>query len=312
MTRWTVDQIPDQSGRIVLVTGANSGLGFQTSRALARAGARVLMGCRDQQRADRAFDDIKSEVPEAQIEIVSLDLASLDSVRAAASDVANRTDRLDVLVNNAGVMAIPRHETADGFEMQFGTNHLGHFALTGLLLDRILRAPSSRIVTVSSNAHRAGRMNFADLQGARTYRRWLAYGQSKLSNLLFAYELQRRLEASGESTISVAAHPGFAATHLQAVGPEMTGRRLVGRVMALGNRLLAQSDEQGALPQLYAATAPDVRGGEYFGPSGLAEQRGHPKRVRSNRRSHDAEAARRLWQISEELTGITYGLRAAA
>ena len=306
MSSWTIDDIPDQSGRVVLVTGANSGLGFQTARALARRGARVLMGCRDATRAQRALDTIKDEQPACAAEIVPMDLASLASIRAAADDVRSRAGQLDILVNNAGVMAIPRRETADGFEMQFGTNHLGHFALTGLLLSRLFETPGSRVVTVSSNGHKMGWMRFGDLQGEKRYWRWPAYAQTKLANLLFAYELQRRLEASGAKTISVAAHPGYAATNLAAVGPEMSGNKLMGRITRLGDRLVAQSDLQGALPQLYAATAPDVKGGEYFGPDGIGEFRGGPKRTRSTRRSHDRDAARRLWEISEDLTGVRY------
>ena len=312
MAHWTADDIPDQSGRVALVTGANSGLGLQTSLALARKGARVLMGCRDAERAAAAVKQIRDAAPSAGVEIVPLDLASLDAVRTASADVLERTDRLDILVNNAGVMAIPRRVTADGYEMQFGTNHLGHFALTGLLLGRLLDTAGSRVVNVSSTAHRTGRMNFDDLHGERSYGKWRAYGQSKLSNLLFTYELQRRLEASGAGAIALAAHPGYSATNLQAVGPTMSGNRVMGFLTNIGNKVIGQSDEIGALPQLYAATSPDARGGQYIGPGGFNEIRGYPKVVKSNARSYDEEAARRLWDISEDLTGMHFDLKTPA
>lgn len=310
MPHWTAEDIPDQSGRIALVTGANSGLGLQTSLALARKGARVLMGCRDAERAAAAVNQIRDAAPSAEVEVVSLDLASLAAVRAAADDVLDRAPRLDILVNNAGVMAIPRRETVDGYEMQFATNHLGHFALTGLLLGRLLDTVGSRVVNVSSTAHRTGRMNFDDLHGASRYRSWRAYGQSKLANLLFTYELQRRLEASAANTIALAAHPGYSSTNLQSVGPSMSGNRVMGALMQLGNKLVGQSDEIGALPQLYAATSPDAKGGQYIGPDGLNEMRGYPKVVKSNARSRDVADARRLWDVSEELTGVRFDLKA--
>jgi NAD(P)-dependent dehydrogenase (short-subunit alcohol dehydrogenase family) len=303
---WTADDIPDQTGRVALVTGANSGLGFQTTRALARKGATVLMGCRNQAKGADALTRVEQEQPSGTVELLELDLADLGSVRRAAGSVCDRHTRLDLLVNNAGVMAIPYRTTADGFEMQFGTNHLGHFALTGLLIDRLLEANGSRVVNVSSNAHRMGRVNFDDLHGRSRYRKWRAYGQSKLANLLFTRELQRRLTLNGASTIAAAAHPGYSATHLQAVGPEMAGASVMGRLSQLGNRLIAQSDEMGALPQLYAATAPDVAGGEYFGPDGIGEIRGHPERVKTSAAARDNVAALRLWQVSEDLTGIRY------
>jgi NAD(P)-dependent dehydrogenase (short-subunit alcohol dehydrogenase family) len=236
----------------------------------------------------------------------TLDLAALTSVRSFADGLHAEVPSLDLLVNNAGVMAVPRQETEDGFELQLGTNHLGHFALTGLLLPTMIGRAGSRVVTVSSSAHKPGRIDFDDLMGERSYRKWSAYYQSKLANLLFAYELQRRLDAAGVPTISVAAHPGYAATNLQHVGPRMEGSRLGALVMSIGNTLLAQSDDMGALPQLYAATAPDVRGGDYFGPDGIAEGRGHPKRVGSTKASKDIAVAARLWSVSEDLTGVRY------
>jgi NAD(P)-dependent dehydrogenase (short-subunit alcohol dehydrogenase family) len=311
MTKWTAHDIPPQHGRTAVVTGANSGLGFVTSRELARAGAHVVMGCRDKTRGEQARERLLHQVPSADVEVRVLDLASLGSVREFADRLHGQAHPLDLLVNNAGVMAVPRQETADGFELQFGTNHLGHFALTGLLLPSMVGRPGTRVVTVSSTAHKPGRIDFDDLMGERSYRKWSAYYQSKLSNLLFAYELQRRLDAAGAETVSVAAHPGYAATNLQHVGPRQEGNRLSALVMSLGNRVLAQSDEMGALPQLYASTAADVRGGDYFGPDGIAEGRGHPKRVDSTSASKDTAVAARLWTVSEELTGVRYDFLAA-
>jgi NAD(P)-dependent dehydrogenase (short-subunit alcohol dehydrogenase family) len=289
MAKWTAADIPDQGGRTVVVTGANSGLGAVTARQLARAGARVILACRDTAKGER----VAASMPGSEVR--RLDLADLSSVREFADGVDGE---VAVLVNNAGVMALPKRATADGFEMQIGTNHLGHFALTGLLLDRI----TDRVVTLSSGAHRIGRIRLDDLNWERGgYRRWAAYGQSKLANLLFSYELQRRLAAAGSAVRAVAAHPGYAATNLQSHTESIQDR-----VMGFGNRLLAQSDEMGALPTLYAATAPDVPGGAFVGPDGLFEQRGHPKLVGSNAASKDQDAARKLWEQSEKLTGVTF------
>ncbi len=266
--RWIERHIPLQTGTIALITGANSGLGFEAAKLLAQRGARAIMAVRDPVKGERAAVEIRRAVPAAQLELLSLDLASLASIRAAAAVFARDHNRLDVLINNAGVMAIPRRTTADGFEMQLGVNHLGHFTLTGLLLPILEQTPGARIVTVSSGMHIFGRINFADLQGERAYQPWLAYGQSKLANLLFAYELQRRLAAAGRQAISVAAHPGYAATNLQAVGPQMAGSALGQRLMAFANRFFAQSAAWGALPLVYAAVSPDVCGGDYSGPDG--------------------------------------------
>lgn len=298
---WTAEAMPDQSGRVALVTGANSGLGFHTSLELARRGARVLMACRDAGRAEAAMQRLQESVPHAQAELLSLDLASLASIQAAAAEVAGRTASLDLLVDNAGVMAPPRTATADGFELQLGTNHLGHFALTGRLLPLLLAAPAPRVVVLASAAHKFGRMDFDDLMGERGYRRWRAYAQSKLANLLFARELDHR--AAGTPLLVAAAHPGYASTQLQ-VGH---GSAVQGAVLRAGNALLAQSDAHGAWPSLYAATMPDVRGGDYWGPR-LAELRGAPKRVTRTKAARDDVAARRLWQVSESLTGVTYAL----
>jgi NAD(P)-dependent dehydrogenase (short-subunit alcohol dehydrogenase family) len=299
--KWTADQIPDQSGRTAIVTGANSGLGLETARALARAGARVVIACRDRARGDRASADVRAGEADAAVDVEALDLADLGSVRSFAERVPERYGTFDLLINNAGVMAPPRRETADGFELQFGTNHLGHFALTAQLIAAI-GGSDPRIVTVSSGAHRFGRMSFGDLQSSRRYNRWRAYGQSKLSNLLFAFELDRRLRAAGAPVKSVAAHPGYAATNLQSAAPPLVDRL----AMKVSNLVIAQSAAMGALPQLYAATHPDVDGGAYVGPDGIAEQRGHPKLVGSSGAARDEEAARRLWEVSEELTGVVF------
>jgi NAD(P)-dependent dehydrogenase (short-subunit alcohol dehydrogenase family) len=306
---WTANDLPDLAGRTAVVTGANSGIGLEAARELARKGARVVLACRDPGRASTALDEIRRDQPGASVEVQPLDLANLASVNQFAKSCLAENESLDLLVNNAGVMAIPRRETADGFEMQLGTNHLGHFALTGLLLQRL--RPGSRVVNVSSTAHRMGRMRFDDLMGERRYGKWRAYAQSKLANLLFTYELQRRLEAQQAGPIAAACHPGYAATNLQFVAARMEDSSWKERVMRTGNRLMSQDASMGALPTLYAAGATQVRGGEYIGPDGFAENKGYPKLARSSRRSHDRAAARRLWEISEELTGVRYGLPAS-
>jgi NAD(P)-dependent dehydrogenase (short-subunit alcohol dehydrogenase family) len=285
MTRWTPTHMPDQTGRTALVTGANSGLGFQTSLELARHGARVLMACRNPARADAALGRLRLEVPNATVELVAMDLASLASVEEAAADVASRVDALDLLVNNAGVMAVPEGRTVDGFETQLGTNHLGHFALTGRLLPLLLAAPAARVVTVSSGAHIVGKIHFEDLQAEHGYDRWRRYGQSKLANLLFTSELQKR---AGGALLAVAAHPGYASTHLQ----EGQGQPFFEALMKVGNVVLAQSDAQGAWPSLYAATMPSVAGNDYYGPLILG-LRGYPvKTWRTGAAKSTADAAR--------------------
>ena len=306
--KWTAANIPDQHGRVAIVTGANSGIGFFAARELARAGARVVLAVRNAEKGADAAGQIKAAVPNAEIEVGSLDLSSLPSVRGFAEWFAREHENLDLLINNAGVMAaFPRQVTADGFELQFGTNHLGHFALTGLLLDRMAGRDDARIVTVSSGAHRMGRINFDDLQGERSYGRWRAYGQSKLSNLLFAFELDRRLREAGSTVRSLAAHPGYAATNLQfAAAP-----RLDRMVMAVGNRIMAQSAEMGALPLLYAATYPGLEGGTYVGPDSFFEQRGNPRPVAASAAARDEETACKLWAASEELTGVQFRIPGA-
>jgi NAD(P)-dependent dehydrogenase (short-subunit alcohol dehydrogenase family) len=300
--KWTAEQIPDQAGRVAVVTGANSGLGLVTATDLARAGAEVVLACRDTAKGEAALRSIHDEVPGASVGVEALDLSSLASVRDFAGRLAAARDGIDLLINNAGLMAPPRRETADGFELQFGTNHLGHFALTGQLLGLLEGREEARVVTVSSTAHKIGRIHLDDLQGERRYGRWRAYSQSKLANVLFALELERRLRAAGSTASSLAAHPGYAATNLQSAAPPALDRA----VMAVTNLLLAQSAEMGALPILYAATRPNLGGGLFIGPDGFEEGRGHPRVVRPVRAGRDEETAKRLWSVSEELTGVSY------
>ncbi len=296
-SHWTEKDIPDQTGRVAIVTGANSGIGWETARALAQKGAAVIMACRSLQKADTAADQIKKLNPLGKVAAMPLDLADLDSVRAFADAFRANYPRLDLLVNNAGIMFAPYGKTAQGFEQHFGINHFGHFALTGLLFDILNRTPNARIVTVSSNIHRIGTIDFDNLNWDHGYNPQQAYGRSKLANLLFTYELQRRLTAARKHTLSVAAHPGSTSTNLT---------RYSGAGVQFVGRMISQRSEIGALPTLYAATAPGVRGGEYFGPEGFMEMGGYPKKVESNNLSHDEVAARRLWQVSEELTHVTY------
>jgi NAD(P)-dependent dehydrogenase (short-subunit alcohol dehydrogenase family) len=297
---WDAKDIPDQSGRTAVVTGANSGLGLVTARELARAGASVVMACRNLDKGHAAVDEVRAAVPDAQVQLDELDLASLASVRAFADRFRATHDGLDLLINNAGVMGTPRRRTADGFELQFGTNHLGHFALTTALLETMEGREDARVVTLSSTVHKMGRINFDNLNGDRHYFRWNAYGQSKLANLLFTLELDRRLRAAGSTVRSLAAHPGYAATNLQSAGPPMFDRL----VMVASNALVAQSEEMGALPILYAATQPGLEGGTYVGPDGFQEQRGHPKIVQPSGRARDPETAHRLWEVSERMTAV--------
>jgi len=294
---WTTNDIPDQSGKIIIITGANSGLGYESTLALAEKGAHVVMACRNTQKGLVAMAPILDANPTVSLEVMPLDLSDLDSVRTFAEAFRKKHDRLDILMNNAGVMAIPqREETADGFEAQLGTNHLGHFALTGLLLDLLLATPNSRVVTVSSNVHKMGGVKFDDLNSEQSYSQWGAYFQSKTANLLFAYELQRRLAKVGADTNSVAAPPGYAATHLQ--------RSSV--VFAFLNRFVAQDQAMGALPQLRVATDPEVQGGDYYGPDAFFEQRGYPVKAQPKSTALDEEAAGQLWWASEEMTGVQY------
>ena len=305
--------MPDCTDETVLITGANSGLGFEAAKAFAAEGATVIMACRSIDRGKRAATRIRDAVggTTAVLNVRECDLASLDSVESFATGVRREYDTLDVLCNNAGVMAIPRQETDDGFEKQLGVNHLGHFALTGHLLELLTGSGGeSRIVTQSSGAHKSGDVDFSDLHRERSYGKCEAYGQSKLANLLFAYELHRRLEAAGVTdTLSLACHPGYAATNLQYRGPRQEGSTLRLAVMRAANAVFGQSAREGALPLLYAATAPDVEGGEYYGPGGFLNMRGPPEKQSSNDASYDEGDAERLWEVSEEETGVEFGLQ---
>jgi len=309
MTNWSADDVPRLDGKTIIVTGANSGLGFEATRVFAQRGATVVMACRSTQRGEDARREILAADPDGQLDVRACDLADLQSVRDFAADVRETYDSIDVLCNNAGVMAIPRRETADGFETQFGVNHLGHFALTGLLFD-LLRASDgeARVVTQSSGVHERGEIDFDDLHGERDYDKWGAYGQSKLANVLFAYELQRRLDEDTDDITSLAVHPGYADTNLQARTGRESGSKLVYAAMKLANAVVAQPARKGALPMIYGAVADDVDGGSYIGPGGFLQMRGAPEPQRSSDRSYDQDTARRLWDVSEEATGVTYDL----
>ncbi|WP_020140674.1 oxidoreductase [Streptomyces sp. 351MFTsu5.1] len=301
-SKWTASRIPDLTGGTFVVTGANSGLGLATTRHLARHGAHVVMAVRNEAKGRRAVADVRAADPDASLETRHLDLADLDSVKAFAARVHDDALQVDVLINNAGVMTPPRTLSPQGHESQFAGNHLGHFALTGLLMDLLRQGRDPRVVTVSSIGHHGGQIYFDDLSGARKYQRVKYYDQSKFANVLFGLELDRRLRAAGSPVRSLLGHPGITATNLQRTGP--TGLFRVGG--ALVNRLFAQDVETGALPQLRAATAPDVEGGQFFGPDGWKELRGHPTVVRPDPAAQDPDTARRLWALSEELTGVAY------
>lgn len=300
--KWTEQQIPRQDGRVAVVTGANTGLGFETARLLAERGASVVLAVRDTEKGKLAAARMNGDVS-----VRELDLTSLESVRAAADGLRAAHPRIDLLINNAGVMYTPKQTTRDGFEMQFGTNHLGHFALTGLLLDLLLPVPGSRVVTVSSTGHRIrAAIHFDDLQWERSYGRAAAYGQSKLANLMFTYELQRRLAAHG-TTVAVAAHPGVSNTELTRNTPSVVRRPVTWLAP-----VITQPATAGALPTLRAATDPSVLGGQYYGPDGLGEVRGHPRLVTSSPESYDVTVQQRLWAVSEDLTGVRFPVGQAA
>ncbi len=302
---WSARDIPDLSGRTFVVTGANSGIGLEAAEALASRGAHVVMACRSADKATQAADRIRRQHPRARLDVRSLDLSSLDSIRRFAEQLQADAPTIDVLINNAGIMAIPRALTADGFEMQIGTNHLGHFALTGLLLAALARARAPRVVTVSSAVHQGGRIDLDDLMGERRYDKWGAYMQSKLANLLFTFELGRRLERAHPHAVSLACHPGYAATNLQSVGPRLE-KSWTAAIFDAGNTLVAQSAAAGALPTLRAATDPSAKSGEYYGPRGPFGLWGSPVAQRTAARSLDRDVARALWERSSALTGVRY------
>jgi NAD(P)-dependent dehydrogenase (short-subunit alcohol dehydrogenase family) len=303
---WTVDDMPDLAGQTIIVTGGNSGIGYEAALGFARRNADVILACRSVEKANAAAGQIIAAHADAKVEVMELDLSSLDSVRSFAEAFHASHRALNVLVNNAGVMAIPYRRTDDGFEMQFGTNHLGHFALTGLLLDTLLACEGARVVNVASGAHRIGRIHFDDLQSQNGYYKWLAYGQSKLANLLFTFEMQRRADASGVKLLSVACHPGYAATNLQGAGPRMQGSLGMESFWKMMNSTFAQSSAMGALPTLYAAISPEVSGGDYIGPDGFAEMWGNPTKAKCSNAAKDPAVAARLWEESERLTKVHY------
>jgi NAD(P)-dependent dehydrogenase (short-subunit alcohol dehydrogenase family) len=292
----SVENMPDLSGKTAIVTGANGGIGYEIARALASKQATTILACRNEEKGETAVHHINQEYPQAKLELMPLDLSSLTSIRLFAEEFSIRHERLDILINNAGIMAVPFRKTADGFESQFATNHLGHFALTGRLLDLITSTPQARVVTVSSGAHRFTDMDFDNLNAEKSYAPKRAYAQTKLANLLFTYELQGVFENAGVDTIAAAAHPGWTATNLRAHW----------RMLRILNPLMAQGPEMGALPILYAATAPDVPGGSYYGPDGWQELKGYPTKAQSSSSSYDEAAAARLRTISEDLTGVQY------
>jgi protochlorophyllide reductase len=306
MSNWTRQDIPDLNGKIAIVTGANSGLGFESTKELARHGAIVVMAVRNMQKGEKALADILQEVPEAKLDLMELDNAALSSVHAFADAFKEKYDRLDILMNNAGVMAIPRQETADGFEMQLGVNHLAHFALTGLLLNVLTNTPGARVHNTSSSAAFNGQINLDDLMGEEEYSRWAAYGQSKLANAMFATELDRRLKEAGYDTIANSSHPGLVLGNLQANSLEQSGAPLMERILyRVGGALMAQDISMGVLPQLYALTAPEAKGGVFYGPETF-RLRGFPAEQKCNDTLHDTDLLKRFWEVSEELTGVKF------
>jgi NAD(P)-dependent dehydrogenase (short-subunit alcohol dehydrogenase family) len=308
---WTAADIGDQTGRVALVTGANSGIGYETARALADHGAHVIMGCRDEEKARRARDKLESELERSSLELLHLDLADLVSVRRAADAVRSDHARLDLLINNAGVMGTPYRQTPDGFELQMATNHLGHFALTGLLFDRIVTTERSRVVTLSSHLHRLGRGRAGDLAAGTFHSTWVAYGSSKLANLLFTAELSHRLSAAGLRTMALAAHPGWTRSNLAGTGAALGTNRVRRKLARMAGTTLGQSAASGALPVLCAATSSSVGPGQYIGPAHLAGLSGPPRVARPSRRARDRRAAAELWETSEELTGVRFPVGAA-
>ena len=301
---WTVDYIPDLTGKVMIITGGNSGIGYEAAKEFARKGAQTILACRSMDKAQAARDIIQTEIPEASVEIMQLDLASLKSVHRFAEAFKNQFEQLDVLLNNAGIMAVPYRITEDGFESQLGINHLGHFALTGLLIEELLKTPGSRIVNVSSTGHRSGEIDFENLmfENGKGYSRTKAYYKSKLANLLFTYELQRRFEASRAESMAVAAHPGISTTNLA----DHLFPKILLKLMIPLMRRMNQSAAMGALPSIRAAVDPEVSGRQYYGPDGPKERNGYPVVVQSNAASHNEADAQKLWEVSEQLTGVEY------
>ena len=302
---WTQKDIPNLDGNVIIITGANSGLGFECARILAEKGATIVMAVRTIAKGEQAKADILKDNPQAQLDVMALDVGDLSSVRAFADAFKAKYDRLDILLNNAGVMAIPRQETADGFEMQLGVNHLGHFALTGLLLDLIVKTPNARIHNVSSSANYTGTINFDDLMGEKNYGRWEAYGQSKLANVFFTFELQKRLISAGFDTITNTSHPGLVLTNLQANSVEQSGTGFEAFLYRLIEPIMAQDIGMGVLPMLYGSTVEEAKGGVFYGPR-LFNMRGYPAEKKANKEANDDQALKRFWDISEELTGVNY------
>lgn len=303
--KWTQQDIPDLTGKVIVITGANSGLGFECSKTFAQKGATVVMTARSIKKGENARADILKAHPDADVDLMQLDVGDLSSVRDFVAAFKAKYDRLDILLNNAGVMAIPRQETADGFEMQLGVNHLGHFALTGLLLDVIVNTPNARIHNVTSSANYTGTINFDDLMGKKEYGRWAAYGQSKLANVFFTFELQKRLANAGYDTIVNTSHPGFVLGNLQANSVEQSDTRLEALMYRLIQPILAQDIKMGVLPMLFGMTAEAAKGGAFYGPRWF-NARGYPDEKKANSEAYDEAACKRFWEISEQLTGVTY------
>jgi NAD(P)-dependent dehydrogenase (short-subunit alcohol dehydrogenase family) len=307
--KWKSANIPDLTGKFALVTGANSGLGYYTCLELARKGAHVILAARNKDRGNAALEKIKSLLPNAELQFMKLDLANIESIKHFADAFIEEYDKLDILINNAGVMAIPLMRTSQGFEMQFGTNHLGHFALTALLFDFMEKTHGSRIVNVSSLMHKFGTIHFDDLNWEKSYSKWEAYSQSKLANLMFTLELNRRIQAAGLQTKVMASHPGYASTNLQIRGGELEGSKANVNVNKFLNKIIAQPAWKGALPSLYAATCEIAESGKFYGPSGLGSVRGYPREEKINPKFTDSEAAKKLWEESEKLTGIRFPIK---
>jgi NAD(P)-dependent dehydrogenase (short-subunit alcohol dehydrogenase family) len=305
-TMFRVEDVPSVVGKVFVITGGNSGIGFEAARALVAKGGEVVLACRDANKMAAAATNLRTTIAGAKVHEVVLDLSSLQSIAAASTTLARLTPKVDVLINNAGVMALPERATVDGFEMQFGTNHLGHFAWTGLVLPLVMAAPKGRVVTVSSLLHRKGTIDFEAIPKPKIYDENKQYSMSKLANVLFSYELDRKLKRANSQALALACHPGYSSTNLQAVGAEMKGSRLLGVVMAMSNAIVAQPATMGMLGTLYAATGSDIVGAEYIGPTGLNHLRGYPKKIRSNDESYDVAVAEKLWSVSSQLTGINY------